>query len=669
MCPTWSPLYYNGNDIVVPGNDLIKTCQKKRDCKWCLYVCDRRDVENYTDLQQCRVACRYCYDRWCKSSLGEVTPSCDRACGFVNRLSTVKSGSCRDVSTLVDFESACIKECENDGDCSQTKKCCRHDCGATCQKPIPDEKLPPLPIDIEFLTNKRGGVSVRWKRGKMVDNRRELIQPELYIIQYWSNSAHNKRPRHRITSGLSYEVFRNSHRLKHGKKYEFKILSVNIHGSPGFTHVHDYIKPIKKPSKPLNLQVMNEKARYGNNIVDLRISWQPPIFTSDLPIKRYQVNWLEVPDTSTTYIRQKFNKESLPPNQHSFTLKDLAAGTKYLIQVRAIIKFKSRRFKGRPASLQIETYSPPSPGDELESWSGRYGHDVYNISIIDSFYHQGSLKSVITWKSAVTSEKYMLFWKAENCAQSNDHSSHLQENSATSHKLEFELYNLQYECSYVVRIHPVDVKAMMGLPSVTNFRTPQCSKVTVKGRKSPDCPENIKPPGKPKNVTVEILGDLCSSIMIFVEWSPEPWSEDKKFVIMWGASVESTKSQIIYTSNPHKTISSGNVNKMILSQVDYLTHYTVQISIQTKYGTGQPVMKHFSTPASNCSGTTSSPDVSTIFTTKSAKISQNAIINVKATSTSETVKVSNTKNNAATLPQSIYCVFITVILLFSSLWC
>ena len=76
---------------------------------------------------------------------------------FLNRnslhfkiLGTTKAGTC---PSLTGLAGICVELCGSDSDCPGSKKCCRHDCGRTCQNPIPavqSEGTCPVPIFTEI---------------------------------------------------------------------------------------------------------------------------------------------------------------------------------------------------------------------------------------------------------------------------------------------------------------------------------------------------------------------------------------------------------------------------------------------------------------------------------------------------------------------------------------
>ncbi|KAK6185920.1 hypothetical protein SNE40_008054 [Patella caerulea] len=617
---------------------LIRKCKQSQDCRWCLHICDRRDAEYYTNLQHCKSYCQFCLESWChKDGEMQTSNSCGKTCGFVHRAAETKAGSCKTVTNNKALIPSCVKECKKDSNCGRNKKCCRHGCSATCEKPMDIDILPPKPEKITIKDNEDKGIIVSWVQGKN-DEGRERIDPEFYLLQYWPRSSPVGREQ-LITSTTEYSINLPLHSFQPGASFKFRVAAINIHGSRGYSNVTVYTKLLLEPPKPENLKV--ERSVYTNNKVDLTITWQPPRLPYRLAVKRFLVFWVLIPKTSTSYVRQNYSRKSVPADVNRFKIPKLEPGTQYLITVKALVALNGNQRVGRPASLSIETYSPPQPvnSDNGVTWN-HAGGNVYNISVLESFYHNGIIKASVTWKSTISAEKYMIYWKAENCQQPSS-PSHFQEKSATSHSQEFNLYNLQYGCDYVVRIHAVDIKAIMGPGAVTSFKTPICSEIKIKGHSSHSCPNQVSSKLEPPHgIEVEIKDGLCNDLSVVVKWRPVPWKEGINYFVQWGASTESSKTQIIYTSQPHKLTLSGNVGKVILYQVEYATHYTLQLSVISSYEKGRPVIKTFKTPQQNCSHSTgsavtdSSVNISTFITNKQLYNHVNTDVNKTNTSVS-----------------------------------
>ena len=63
----------------------------------------------------------------------------------------------------------------------------------------------------------------------------------------------------------------------------------------------------------------------------------------------------------------------------------------------------------------------------------------------------------------------------------------------STQQAKFEIYDLQYECQYLIRVNAVSQAGNLGKTSKTKLNTPVCEKILVKGNSlSPDCPHRGK---------------------------------------------------------------------------------------------------------------------------------------------------------------------------------
>ncbi|XP_046550111.1 anosmin-1-like isoform X1 [Haliotis rubra] len=391
----------NPNRTRTGSSNLIRNCQKIRDCKTCLFVCDRSPGKNYTSLDNCK------YD--CDVSIGVKYPnyaSCRRSCSFLAKAAESKVGSCPSKKTMSGFKAACVPECNHDGDCAGSNKCCGNGCGFTCQEPTSDQGLPRKPSNIVFETRKDGSVVISWDlpQGRWM---RHVAQPFVYVVRWRTLSG----------KGVNYKVtdrkFVKLRGIVPASTLNVIIAAVNIHGSKGFTSVSKHTKEFTKPSPPANFEEGDSTVHDGK--VDVEILWQPPHRTDGLPINRYIVMRSEgLPQSSANYQRVNMLKYKLQPNKHKFLLRNLEPGSRYFVQVYATVRWRNRIQKGRMASMYIVTYSPPTQAccDHVtrKPWVSD-NSVVYNITVDQSFYYSGVLKTRIEWRTVTEErlEKYIVY--------------------------------------------------------------------------------------------------------------------------------------------------------------------------------------------------------------------------------------------------------------------
>ncbi|KAK7090529.1 anosmin-1-like [Littorina saxatilis] len=586
----------------------IRACERNQTCRWCLYVCERPE-ENFTNSESCLRDCRYTRTR----PRSEGRKACTDACGFVGRASSAKGGTCPAPVSLTGFQSACVASCHGDRDCTKAEeKCCSNDCGSVCTAPYDLDILPPVPSKISFKLLKTGGVLVKWGLGGSDKANGQAVKPwrqspVVFILRWWcpytsgALTSVTDRPRARL-QGYPTGIYP-------GSKCHFMVAAVNMHGSRGFSKVSPYIKQFLTPSPPLNLDKTKSSMHDGK--VDVTLQWQPPVYTDGLPVDKYQVFWSDsLPRASPNYMRLHMHRRIVGGDITTFVLHNLEPGTIYFVQVRAVVKWKSQQKRGKPASAYIEVYSPPQTHGSTPRPSIVTDPDmdsiIQSVNVNQTFFHDTILKAAIHWTLVPnkTARKYLIYWRLEMCAR-NEHrkAHHRSETSATSHEPAFSLYNLQPDCEYSVRVHPVNVKGRTGAATVTNFLTPPCHLIKVTQGKAPTC-HTADPPGR-----VEGLHSETSRCVTVLRWLP-PTSRGAQvhtYDVMWGeteAGAYSTAT-VIYSSAPEQFSVPGNVTHVQLGKLTAGQHYTVQVSATSLGGSSRPAILSLVAPASeeSCRGT------------------------------------------------------------------
>ncbi|PVD18991.1 hypothetical protein C0Q70_21550 [Pomacea canaliculata] len=315
-----------------------------------------------------------------------------------------------------------------------------------------------------------------------------------------------------------------------------------------------------------------------------------------------EVSWSDsLPPASPNYMRLHMNKRDVPPDQMSFTLHSLSPGTIYFVQVRAVVEWKGRRKKGRPASTYIEVYSPPqqAPNGGQGRFSGdrETESDIESLTVSQAFFHDNILKASLTWKlkSGKRARKYLIYWKPQTCATHVQHRKRQDrpETSATSHDEQFSLYNLQPECEYAVSVQPVSHTGRKGPPVVTSFQTLPCRLIAARDDQQPRC-EVLERPDKVKGLHTETVA--CRTV---VRWTPIlAGSEVVSYLVRWGQSDEAyfSSSTVIFTSDPEELQIPANETAVNLGYLEPGRHYTVQVMGQSSAGPGQPTVQHFTVP-------------------------------------------------------------------------
>ncbi|XP_041356783.1 anosmin-1-like [Gigantopelta aegis] len=596
-----------------PG--LIQICRRKKQCKFCLFACDRPSV-NYTSLQLCIQDCKHPY-----FSRDQAIEECQVGCQFLSNAASAKVGKCPAKSAMSGFATACVENCHRDRDCLGSKKCCDNGCGFTCQKPVLSQMLPKKPQHVQFSTRKDGNVLVQWKSMPGLDDGL-IVEPVFYIVRWWRTFSHS------VNSKITDRPLLKIRHIPPSSSISVIVASVNVHGSRGFTRVKTYIKQITKPSEPNNFDETGFKVH--DSTVDVTIEWQPPSRTDGLPVARYQVFWSDgLPAASPSYQRLNMYRKSVSPDQNHFILRNLTLGTRYFVQVLATIRWRGKIHRGRRASMYILTYRPPKSAEELgqvhRGGKPKVESPVYDVQVDETFYHDGTLKASISWKTihGTPIEKFLIYWNVVKCPRKFKElmmSHFAKTHDATTHKRKFDLFNLHYKCEYEVQIHPVDKTGAMLPSTMTHVKTPACRHISVKGIIKPDCRQQVfQPPGRPPEIGIDVSVDGCV-INVLVSWEqPSSYWPVTGYLVLWGETEANgdLASHIVYNNSQHKTFISGNTTTLLLQGLDERRHHTAQIWARSRIGDGPRTVKHFTTPKlTHClrqaldSGTPTSREVS-----------------------------------------------------------
>ncbi|VDN07076.1 unnamed protein product [Thelazia callipaeda] len=219
--------------------------------------------------------------------------ACNQSCAYLRQIYGSKPGNCPNSTVSAPFNE-CSALCHMDGDCEETKKCCKIGCSRQCLKPRgKDVNLLPIPTGISVQERKRKrSVIVRWVMQQMSKSQMNS-NANLYVVQ-WRWSLHKDGLpmsdwQTIVARNKMYAILK--HLLAPGRYYTFRVASVNTYGSLGFSRSSQPFKLSKEPrapGQPRDLSVISSEMD-EKNLWKQRIKWTPP--HSELPIKNYVLSW------------------------------------------------------------------------------------------------------------------------------------------------------------------------------------------------------------------------------------------------------------------------------------------------------------------------------------------------------------------------------------------
>ncbi|GFO16551.1 anosmin-1-like [Plakobranchus ocellatus] len=589
-------------NLSLTAHSALRDCRKNTQCKWCLFAC-QRPKKDYVNHKDCLSDCQ---NSRTQNNIA-TREACYDGCNFIAKSLDSKHGNCPSPAHLSSLRSSCIEECQADRTCSGMSKCCNTTCGQICHRPVMQNVFPSMPKDLQFKERRDGGLLVEWSR----EEEPSIISPVVYILRWWC--PYTEGVLYSITTRRRVRLPGYPDGVHPGMRCNYMLAAINIKGSVGFTSPVTYIKRFLKPSPPLNLERTRSKLHDGK--VDLTVRWEPPEFTDGKPVDRYLVFWIVGLPTNGKIIRLPVQRKTVKAGRTSCTIPNLEPGVMYFVQVRAIVDWGGKTFRGRPASTYVDSYTSPQPPEEEDLDIQREAFisesRVYNIMVDEPMFVSSELTARVAWSlysSESTVEHYKLYWTLDVCDGEAKHrktQARLTQ-EATTYKQEFHMYGLESGCVYEVKIHTANHLGDLGQGQKQYFRTPPCHK--TKGRTADvQCKSEVSAPLPPKALEVSYRSTcMCQAV---VSWQrPDQIAGHtatttvEAFSVRWGNSMapsvaadKSPSLAVIYNGEPHSHQISGSESRACMGHLEPGKHYTVQVASIANGQKSSPAIRHFTT--------------------------------------------------------------------------
>nr|XP_022902568.1 anosmin-1 [Onthophagus taurus] len=384
------------------------------------------------------------------------------------RRGLTKPGSCpRDIQynsnlTLSPFSAVCVDTCSKDSQCPGILKCCRHDCGVSCQHPLNLHNatgLPPIPTEIRVREKRRRKAAIiEWSKPHFNDfNVIYILQERHYTGKHlqadhmteWSACMKARRARIRFS-------------VKPGTWYNFRIAAVNENGTRGFSHMSlnfIYSADPKPPKEPTDVQVGPLWLQNGS--LNTELIWSPP--HSDLPIQRYSVFWSRrlMGVTDSVLVRQQY----VPKDQTRFLLQGLQPNSSYFLQIQAIAYYGKQKLRGRKSGLVLNT---TILANVTEDDYYKYQQNNFGLNVKKPYWKDGDLRTRIVWKK--NSSKYNITWSNVSC---NDRDVEVMKLNDITTESKYEVHSLKFGCRYKVTLREFS-RTKTSHDTTVTFATPLC---------------------------------------------------------------------------------------------------------------------------------------------------------------------------------------------------
>ncbi|CAF0765328.1 unnamed protein product [Adineta steineri] len=427
--------------LTLPWRSIWERCPRLITCNSCLLPCDLDPPLLLSNEQSCQAIC---------STLTNV--ECQRSCVFIQK--------------LYQQQSNCLTD-----DCQSTSSC----------SPLNDcfEKVP-QPNNVTAIERKsRRTVRLKWSSNGMTN-----LEPIFYVIEaQWTLPKSDMNQQDTVSKwGFVKEevshtkaIIRNIQR--DNRWYTFRVAAVTRHGYSPFSTT---TKPFRLSSNsknnsqnsfttiasPKNLIVKDFQTE-SNTKLNVTLQWEKP----DFLVHGYQISW-EGENDSASFVNTVDVSSALYPLE--LTIPFLSMHTSYIFKIRSLIIPDGDLIQmSAPISIKFNY------DDELFS--------IKNFHISEPYFINGLIKTNITWNKIndYRIQQYDLHWIETQCY--SDVLSCCYRRDAFTIENSFELYDLRFNCTYVLNIKPVIPKIRIQKPFQVHFNVSSCQSIHIFGTIRPSC--------------------------------------------------------------------------------------------------------------------------------------------------------------------------------------
>jgi len=410
------------------------------------------------------------------------------------------------------------------------------------------------PFNLSIVERKKGKtIILKWdcnyKRNKptifVVEGRWSLKSPQATIAH---TDAHMTKWGYLAqTVNNNWIILRNINR---GRWYKFRVSSITKEGTLGYsnpTPLFILSSAPKPPSQPQNLTVQSIQITPAGLTADF--TWLPSR-RSDLPISHYKLTWRQENSNSPHYGFDIISNTDIDLTNTKYTVKNLLANTVYSLELTAVASYEGRELKSGPCRVQIDTGSvgivshsshlvsePEYVDDDEDAENVNDNNDeeyesvlhqhqaqqqetrnvenrIRDLTVQRPYFRNGLVKAKLAWQYSATESTvnansasinsivveqamFTITWFPIKCLQQKLPTPI----TATTINTHFEIYELKYNCDYVINVRLESRSNTGGVSSSLNpappqiasaqFKVPSCSDVEILGRIRPRCFEKL----------------------------------------------------------------------------------------------------------------------------------------------------------------------------------
>ncbi|VVC96660.1 anosmin-1 [Leptidea sinapis] len=393
-------------------------------------------------------------DLLCIDASKETKTKCRTEC----RAKEVKPGTCP-MTENPRWAAACVEACNKDSQCDGTQRCCKLGCSSACKEPVDLLNIPGLPAMpiLEEAKERRRSILIKWSGG-VGDSARAVPGRVLYLLE----EQHHLGPKYEEARLGDWTLITRTNKtkvslknlLKPGRWYRFRVAAVSAAGTRGYSAPSPPFTPRKgprPPPPPKKLKVTPVRAQNGT--VTVRLEWREP--RSDLPVMKYKVFWSRrVRGLGGELDSVLVNHQTVPKDQTSFEIKDLQPNSMYFLQVQTISLFGLGKLRSEKAAIFYNTtaINEERPPESLQK--KKEEKRIKAVRLNRFLWEDHKIKAKIAWLSTATKDKqpkrFYIHWTTVKCHQPIKDVKSL---SAITEQTSFEIYELDYHCSYKVNVN------------------------------------------------------------------------------------------------------------------------------------------------------------------------------------------------------------------------
>ncbi|CAF3371527.1 unnamed protein product [Rotaria sp. Silwood1] len=390
--------------------------------------------------------------------------------------------TCSSLLKIVECEQSCIfiqNLYQQHANCL-TGNC--HLCSSSndCSKKIPQ------PYNVTAIERKsRRTVRLKWNSHHMIN-----MEPIFYVIEAQWILPQSDINQYELVSKWGFVKEEVSHTKaiirniqRDNRWYKFRVAAVTRHGHSLFsittklfrlTNQSHTLSTIIDP--PRNFSIKGYQL--NSNTMNITLIWQKP----DFPVHGYQISWKSENDQSSLV-----NSIDISSSLSSleFTIPFLSIDNSYLFKIRSIIISEGNHIQ---MSLPIIIHF----NSEEEFFP------IKNLHISKPYFINGFIKTNISWTKNTDSriKQYDIYW-SENQCYSEIFSCCYRRDAVTIQNY-FQLYDLRFNCTYLVNINAIGSKRKKSFQFF--FNVSSCELTDVYG--------TIRPPCHTDRKTIDIFSSL-----------------------------------------------------------------------------------------------------------------------------------------------------------------